>query len=116
MTATKGIKVFGQRAVSALFKEYKQFYDMDVFERVKVDNLPQIAKNKALNAINLIKEKGNGDIKGRTCANGKVQEKYLNKEETSSPTVAVESLFMSLCIDSHEKRDIWLYSTYPMHT
>ena len=32
MTATKGIKVFGQRAVSALFKEYKQFYDMDVFE------------------------------------------------------------------------------------
>ena len=109
MTATKGIKVFGQRAVSALFKEYKQFYDMDVFERVKVDDLPQIAKNKALNAINLIKEKGNGDIKGRTCANGKMQEKYLNKEETSSPTVAVESLFMSLCIDSHEKRDVAIF-------
>ena len=109
MTATKGIKLFGQRAVSALFKEYKQFYDMDVFERVKVDDLPQIAKNKALNAINLIKEKGNGDIKGRTCANGKMQEKYLNKEETSSPTVAVESLFMSLCIDSHEKRDVAIF-------
>ena len=115
MTATKGIKVFGQRAVSTLFKECKQFYDIDVFERVKVDDLPQIAKNKALNAINLIKEKGNGDIKGRTIANGKMQEKCLNKEETSSPTIAVELLFMSLCIDLHEK-GMWLYSTYLVHT
>ena len=115
MTATKGIKVFGQRAVSALFKEYKQFYDMDVFERVKVDDLPQIAKNKALNAINLIKEKGNCDIKGRTIANGKMQKQCLNKEETSSPTIAVELLFMSLCIDLHEK-GMWLYSTYLVHT
>ena len=47
---------------------------------MKVDDLPQIAENKALNAINLIKEKGNGDIKGRTIANGKMQEKYLIKK------------------------------------
>ena len=76
---------------------------------MKVDDLPQIAKNKALHAINLIKEKGNSEIKGRTCANGKMQEKYLNIEETSSPTVAVESLFMFLFIDSHEKRDVAIF-------
>ena len=109
MTATKGIKVFGQRVVSALFKDCKQFYDTDVFERVKVDDLPQIAKSKALNAIHLIKEKGNGDIKGRTCDNGKIQDTYLNKEERSPPTVTVESLFMSLCINSHEKRDVAIF-------
>ena len=45
MTATKGITLFGQRAVSVLFKKYKQFYDMDIFERVKVDDLYQLAKN-----------------------------------------------------------------------
>ena len=30
-------------------------------------------KRKALNAVNLIKEKRNGDIKGRICANDSMQ-------------------------------------------
>ena len=37
---------------------------MDLFERVKVDGISQHVKNKALNAIHLMKEKENGNIKG----------------------------------------------------
>ena len=44
---------------------------MDVFDTVQIDNISQLLKRKALNAINLIKEKRNGDIKWRICANGK---------------------------------------------
>ena len=101
--------MFGKRAVAALFREYKQFHDMDVFDRVKIDDMSPDRKNKALNAINLIKEKRNGDIKGRTCANGKQQIRYIQKNETSSPTVALESLFMTLCIDAHENRDVAVF-------
>ena len=50
---------------------------MDVFDRVKIDGMSPDKKNKALNAIDLIKEKRNGDIKGRTCANGKQQVRYI---------------------------------------
>ena len=82
---------------------------MDVFDRVKIDDMSPDRKNKALNAINLIKEKRNGDIKGRTCANGKQQIRYIKKNETSSPTVALESLFMTLCIDAHENRDVAVF-------
>ena len=84
---------------------------MDVFDRVKIDGMSPDKKNKALNAINLIKEKRNGDIKGRTCANGKHQIRYikLKKNETSSPTVALESLFMTLCIDAHKNRDVAVF-------
>ena len=64
------------------------------------------------NAINLIKEEENGDIEGRTCANGKMQERYLNKDKTSSPTVAVESLFISLCIDSHKRIDMTILDVH----
>ena len=109
MSASKGLKMFGERAVAALFREYKQFHDMDVFDRVKIDDMSPDRKNKALNAINLIKEKRNGDIKGRTCANGKQQIRYIQKNETSSPTVALESLFMTLCIDAHENRDVTVF-------
>ena len=44
---------------------------MEVFDRVKIDDMSPDKKNKVLNDINLIKEKRNGDIKGKTCANRK---------------------------------------------
>eukprot|EP00957_Ditylum_brightwellii_P116429 8880934-Ditylum_brightwellii.AAC.1 len=52
----------------------------------------------------------NGKITGRTCANGSKQWKYLKKDElVASPTVAVESLFISLIIDAMEGRDIAVF-------
>jgi hypothetical protein len=57
--------------------------------------------------VNLIKEKRDSRIKGRTCANGSKQRKYLKEEETiASPTVALESLLTSLVIDVFEGRDV----------
>ena len=34
-------------------------------------------KRKALDAVNLIKEKRNGKIKGRTCSNGAKQRRFV---------------------------------------
>ena len=45
-------------------------------------------------------------IKGRACADGRKQRRYISKEETSSPTIQIESLILSLSIDAKEKRDI----------
>eukprot|EP00957_Ditylum_brightwellii_P029212 2208022-Ditylum_brightwellii.AAC.1 len=44
-------------------------------------------KQKALDAVNLIKEKREKSIKGRTCANGSKQRLYLKEyESVASPT------------------------------
>jgi hypothetical protein len=53
-----------------------------------------------------LKEKRCGLIKGRGCADGRKQRDYLTKEETSSPTVAIESVMLSCTIDAKEKRDV----------
>ena len=50
------------------------------------------------------KKKRCGRIKGRGCADGRKQRIYKTKEETSAPTVAVESLFLSCVIDAQERR------------
>ena len=42
-----------------------------------LDSLSSDDKKKALEAVNLIKEKRNGKIKGRTCANGAKQRIYV---------------------------------------
>ena len=53
-----------------------------------------------------LKEKRTGEIKGSGCADGHKQRATLTKEETSSPTVAIESVLISSTIDAHEKRDV----------
>ena len=53
-----------------------------------------------------LKKKRCGTIKGRGCADGRKQREYTTKEETSSPTVAIESLMLSCIIDAKEGRDV----------
>jgi hypothetical protein len=53
-----------------------------------------------------LKEKRSGAIKGRGCADGRSQRDHMTKQETSSPTVATESLILSCVIDAIEGRDI----------
>ena len=64
-------------------------------------------KAKALNDVNLIKQKIDRTIKGITCVDGSKQKIYLGKDESvASPTVSLESIFTTLLIDENEKRDI----------
>ena len=39
MSAKRGIKLFGERAVAAIYKKYKQLNDLEVFEGVDFDTL-----------------------------------------------------------------------------
>ena len=65
---------------------------------------------KAFNAVNLIKEKRNGDVEGKTCANGSKQRQYLNKDESvASLTASLESLVTTLLIDAYEGRHVATY-------
>ena len=67
-------------------------------------------KLKALPAVNLIKEKWGGEIKGRACVDGSKQRKYLKQDESvASPTTSLESLVVSLVIDVYEGRDVGTY-------
>ena len=110
MTATKGLKMFGEGAVAAMFKEYKQLDNMKVFGgRAKSSDLTTDNKRRALRAINLIKEQRCRKIKGRTCADGRPQRAYTPREEASSPTIALESLMATLLIDTHEERDVAIF-------
>jgi hypothetical protein len=49
-----------------------------------------------------LKEKRDGKIKARLCANGSVQREHVAKEEAAAPTVALESVFVTATIDAKE--------------
>ena len=106
MTASAGIKKHGDRAVEALFAEFCQLDEKSVFEAVDANKLSCEQKKDALRAINLIKEKRGGKLKGRTCADGRSQRGQYTKEQTASPTISTDALMLSLIIDAFEGRDV----------
>ena len=56
--------------------------------------------------ITVIKEKRSGGLKGRSCVDGRPQQAYISKEEAALPTTALESLLITLLIDTWERRDV----------
>jgi hypothetical protein len=77
MTASKGIKLCGAKAVAAMFKEHKQLDDLEVLGRLTPENITHEQKRNALRAVKLIKIKRDGRVKGRTCADGSTQRNYV---------------------------------------
>ena len=109
MNAKKRNNIFGERAIAAMFKEYKQLDDVPmrgkpVAAPFNPDGLTPFDRKKTLENVNLIKEKRCGKIKVRTCANGSKQRKYLKPDErVYSPTRSTKSLMANLIIDAMEK-------------
>ena len=68
-----GLKHFGDRGETAVTKELSQFNLYDVFEPLEAERLTKEEREKALTSLIFLKEKQNGDVKARSCANGSVQ-------------------------------------------
>jgi hypothetical protein len=102
----EGIKRFGEAGVSAVVKELKQLHDWKVMEPVPHNSLTNEQKSEALNYLMFLKQKRDGTIKGRGCADGRKQRNKITKMEASSLTVAMESALLSCTIDEMESRDV----------
>ena len=112
MSVKEGLRKHGSRAFAALLKEMKQLHDgampgKPVIMPIAHDDLTKKEKREALEAISLLKEKRDGKIKCRTCANGKKQRRYVkDTDDWSSPTASLEAILSTLLIDVIEGRSV----------
>ena len=68
-------------------------HDCMCFTPIKVSELSNAEKKKAMDAVAFVVEKnpdlnGNCEVKAHVCAKGSMQQSYLGKEDTASPTAA----------------------------
>jgi len=101
-----GIKKFQQRGEAGVTKELTQMHDMDVFRPMMKDDLTRDERKKALASLMFLKEKRDQSVKARMCADGRGQRGDWSKQDTTSPTVSTESVFITTVIDAHEGRDV----------
>ena len=104
MTAKKGLKQFGTAGADAIMNELKQIVYRKVMEGRKSGDLTTAQKKAALKYLMFLKQKRCGKIKGRGCADGRKQRLYKSKEETTSPTITTEALFITCLVDAIENR------------
>ena len=105
-TLKQGLKKFGKKGHDAAHKEMKQLHDRVCFRPINPNNMTPSERKKAMESLIFLSEKRDGKIKARTCANGSVQRKWMDKDETASPTAALESVIMTSVIDAKEGRDV----------
>ena len=106
MSAKKGLKIFGDPGAEAIVKELEQLVYQNVMRGQDANALSPAQRRDALRYLMFLKEKRSGNIKGRGCADGRKQRLYKSKDETSSPTVTTESIFLTCMIDAAEDRDV----------
>ena len=102
-----GRKELKDRGKQAAFKEMKQLHDRVCFEPIDKKTLAATEAKRVLESLIFLAEKKvDQSVKARTCANGKPQRQWSDKEEKSSPTVSIASVFLTSMIEAKENRDV----------
>ena len=83
--------------------------NMSVLTAIDPTSLTIDQKIKALRAVNLIKQKRCGKVKGRMCANGAPYREFVIREEAKSPTISLEALTATMMIDAYDGRKITVF-------
>jgi len=104
MNIKEGLLTFGENCNEAILKELQQLHQKNALLPISKENLSYTKRKKALRYLMFLKEKRDGMIKGRGCADGRPQRQYTSKTEVSSPTVSLEALMLLCAIDSKEGR------------
>ena len=106
MSAKAGLKEFGEKGVASIMQELEQLLYWKVIVGRKANSLTSSQQKAALQYLMFLKEKHCGKVKARGCADGHKQHFYKMKDETSSPTMNVEALFITCLIDAMEGREV----------
>ena len=104
-----GLKKFRERGEKGVFKELAQMHNMSVFTPVIHSELTAKDKQKAVSSLMFLKEKRDKTVKGRFCADERKQRGDWSKQDTTSPTMSTESVFLTSVIDAYEGRDVGCY-------
>ena len=98
----KSIKKWGEQARKSAFAKMSQMHKRVCFHPMSIKALTPREKKRAMETLTFLVEKRDGRTKSRTCANGSVQRGWMNREESASPTAALESVMIKGVINTHE--------------
>jgi len=104
LNVQEGLKAYGEKGDEAIMKEVSQLHTRKALLPCSRNDMTYDERKKALRYLMFLKEKRDGSIKARECADGRPQCIYTNKEDASSPTMSIEAMVLSCAIEAKESR------------
>jgi hypothetical protein len=83
-----------------------QLHRRNCFTPVDVALMTPEERRKSVDALMFLAEKRDKTIKGRMVYNGKPTREWLSREDSTSPTAALESIMLTAIVDAKEDRDV----------
>ena len=103
----RAMKEFGQAGYNATVLELSDnLFGRDAVEMVDKSNITGDVFIHALSYLMFLKRKRTDIVKARGCADGRPQQKFISKKESSSPTVSTYTLFISCAMNAMEGRQV----------
>jgi hypothetical protein len=102
----RGLRKFKVKGEKDVEKELEQLHLKETFAPVEVKDLTPTQKKAALESLMFLKEKRDGSIKVRVCADGRKKREGSTKSDATSRTVTLESVLITATIDAHEGREV----------
>ena len=88
----KGLNIFGDKGDHAVRSEMQQLHDRRMMCPRPPSTISRNERGDALQYLMFLKKKRDGTIKGRGCADGRKQRRYITKSDASSPTISTEDV------------------------
>jgi hypothetical protein len=101
-----GLRKFKEKGEKAVSQELLQLHMRNTFAPQYSTKLTPGQKSAALESMMFLKEKRDGIIKGRACADGRKQRETETPGDAASPTVLVESVMITAAVEAHEGRAV----------
>ena len=103
----KGLKLFSDKGnQAAKGKLGKNLLGRGCIDMLSWKDLTWDIRKQVLGYLMFLKRKQSGKMKGRGCADGRLQRDYVTKEELSLPTVFLYWLMSSCVIDTLDDRKV----------
>src|SRR5210317_2231077 len=95
----KGLKIFKEDGDKAAMGELEELVQRNCWDPIHVEEMNDLERKRAQDAMMLLAEKNTGEIKGRCVYKGNGTREWLSREDTSSPTASLEAIMTTCVID-----------------
>ena len=102
-----GLDLFGDAGNQSMKSEMGQLHKQTVMKPKHSKDLTTEQWREALAYLMFLKQKRCGTIKAQGCADGQKQRDKIMKQESASPTVATESVFITAVIKGEQSK-LWM--------
>lgn len=101
-----GLARFQKKGEEVVTAQLGKLHNMQTFVLIHRSNLSDDEYKWAVGSLMFLKEKRGHSIQGWMVADGRKQQETAVKGQAASPTVCVESIFITAAIEAYERRDV----------